>query len=162
MLTEIKPKTHNHQKNSRASLYPVSSLSLSRAPCLLEENELPVAEWQEYDKAFTCVRFPKEFRGFACFACFRRRHSKASTQETKEARPPPFPASLLCLYPQDARSGSYYDARMEFGSSKEVEREGEKVTGRHWSREKLSLPSLSERESSPPPRPSLSLSFSSR
>ena len=55
MLTGKKKK-----KLSRASLYPVSSLSLSRAPCLLEENELPVAQWKEYDKAFTCVSRSEE------------------------------------------------------------------------------------------------------
>ena len=86
---------------SRASLYPVSSLSLSRAPCLLEENELPVAQWKEYDKAFTCVSLSEEgfLRRVSSFAlCFG--HSATTLlhkEDKKKAQPPPLLSSLLCL-----------------------------------------------------------------
>ena len=96
---ERKRETHadrNHQlfqKNSsisRASLYPVSSLSLSRAPCLLEENELPVSEWKEYDKAFTCVSF-FEFGFFQFFFCEKEigRDAAAACFRGKEKQGPP-------------------------------------------------------------------------
>ena len=119
MLTE-KTKTKNYL--SRASLYPVSSLSLSRAPCLLEENELPVAEWQEYDKAFTCVSRSSEKKvarncfffsfGNGDFASAR----KQRMQKQNKARPPPFSYSLLCLIPRGASRLSPRDSGMEFGS----------------------------------------------
>lgn len=83
--------------NSRASLYPVSSLSLSRAPCLLEENELPVAQWQEYDKAFTCVSVAlREGRSFCVFFVRRRRQKKKKKKKQKEGAPSrSFPLTAL-------------------------------------------------------------------
>ena len=99
-----KKKNSQNPINSRASLYPVSSLSLSRAPCLLEENELPVAQWQEYDKAFTCVSGVL----FLCFL-FRRRQTlllllwQSKRRSKKKARPPALSPSLPFLILRDAR-----------------------------------------------------------
>ena len=85
------PQKNSTSPISRASLYPVSSLSLSRAPCLLEENELPVAQWQEYDKAFTCVSFfleKEEEKRRLSFRCFDDGHFKRERE--KEEAPCPF------------------------------------------------------------------------
>ena len=86
----------------RARVYETWCLFVLRAPCLLEENELPVAQWQEYDKAFTCVsRYERE--EFCVFffgdgggrCCFGR-------AEEEEGAPSRSYPSLLCLTPRDA------------------------------------------------------------